>query len=139
MCTSVNVHHKSTAFGCGMSSNIDEENMSEVKKYRLGNQDKEYELTDKFVGWKPEGYSGWREFHRNAIALNPESLPATITLVSPDGTEKVTLSVINPMAKAAFPSEIFADSRADDWRSFLKVSLVGAPDEQFIIPLYPMT
>ena len=111
----------------------------EVKKYSLVNQPEEYELSEKFLEWRLEGYAGWREFHYKHSFLGRNNVPATITLVSPCGKEKVVLNLHNWVIKDNFPFYIFGEERANDWWHFLIVSVKDSSDEKFIIPMYPMT
>jgi hypothetical protein len=113
--------------------------MSEVKKYRLGNQPEEYELKETYLAWKPEGFSGWSEFHDKYAWLNRKEWPATITLVSPNGSEKVDLNFHQWLTRDAFPMSLCHDERAKEWWGFLKVSVKDTLAEQFVIPMYPMT
>ena len=58
---------------------------SNTKKYCLGNQPGEYELSDDYLGWIPEGFSGWEAFHDEYSLCGRDSRPNTIVLVSLDG------------------------------------------------------
>lgn len=113
--------------------------MSEVKKYRLGNQPEEYELSGKYLEWRLDGFTGWREFHDKYSLFGRDNRPSTITLVSPDGKEKIVFILHQWVIKDAFPMSIYSDERADDWWNFLVVSVKGKSDEKFVIPMYPMT
>ncbi len=110
--------------------------MSEVKKYRLGNQPEEYELSGKYLEWKLDGFSGWLEFHDKFSLSGRKERPATVTLVNPVGEEKVILNLHQWLSRAAFPN---SEARAKDWWNFLKVSVKDGSDEKFVIPMYPMT
>lgn len=112
---------------------------TEVKKYRLGNQPEEYELSGKYLDWKIEGFSGWLEFHGKFSLSSREERPSTLTLVSPDEKEKVALNLYHWLNRDAFPMSLYREERAKDWWIFLKVSVKDGSGEKFVIPMYPMT
>lgn len=112
--------------------------MTETTKYRIGNRQETYELSDRYLDWKLQVYAGWLEFHDKFCLLGRDSRPSTIALVGPDGNERVTLVIHGWIIKDAFPMSVYRDHRADDWHNFLIVSVVGGDREQFIIPMCPM-
>lgn len=109
--------------------------MSQAKKYRLGNQPEEYELSEEYLGWVPEGCNSWKAFHDK---LFPYSLtnPETVTLVGPDKQEKVTLTLHHYLMKEAFPLSFYGEERAKDWWNFLMVSKRDTPEKKFVIPMH---
>ena len=116
-------------------------NMSEVKKYRLGNQSEEYELITKYLGWIPEGFTSWYKWHwaeqkrRLKSSFKPGPAPE-VTIVSPDQSQKIILLMHQQIIKDAFPLNFFGEERAKDWHQFCIVSEKETPKEQFIIPLH---
>ncbi len=107
--------------------------MSETKKYRLGNQPEEYELSEKYLGWIPKDLGSWKEFYRKHAA---RSFPEVVTLVSPNGEENVTFNLDHGISKDAFPLSFFGEARAAEWDNFLMVSEMGTPEAKFIIPMH---
>ncbi len=104
-------------------------------KYRLGNQPEEYELSEEFLGWTPEGVDSWEKFHDKLFPFS-EKPPKKITLVNKDGKERVTLILHHYLLKDAFPSRLYGESRAVNWWNFLKVSKEEEPEKKFIIPMH---
>ncbi len=110
--------------------------MSEAKKYRLGNQPEEYELSEKYLGWIPEGFAGWQEYADKHLLLPHSEWPKELTLVSPTGQEKVAMIAHQTLIKDAFPLSFFGEERAENWHRFYKVSLHEKPEEKFVIPMH---
>ncbi len=109
--------------------------MSDVKQYRLGNLPKEYPLIETYLGWLPVGFSSWWRLQENGPRFKRLE-PMRITIMSPDGNEKVTLLMRQYLIKAAFPDNFFDEERTEDWWDFCIVSPIEKPEEEFIIPLH---
>lgn len=110
--------------------------MSTKTKYRLGSQSEPTELWDEYLGWIPEGTKSWDEFLSDYYVLNTPKPPSTVTLVSPNGEEKVTFDLHHGISKDAFPLEFFGEERAKNWHKFYFVSKMGAPETKFVIPMH---
>jgi hypothetical protein len=113
-----------------ISNPIQEVKMNK-KKYRLGNQDKEYQLLDSFIGFIPEGFPNWDEWNN---ILGKKKYPCNVTLVK--GNEKTNVFFKQIIIKDAFPMSFFGEKRANDWRLF-GICAYKEGEEEFIIPLYP--
>jgi len=107
----------------------------EDKKYRLGNQSREYELITKYLGWLPEGISDWHDWVWETYFKSSTS-GTELTIVSPDQKQKVTLKMKQFIIKDAFPLSFYGEERAQGWHRFYIVSLLETPLELFIIPLH---
>ncbi len=110
--------------------------MDTPRRYRLGNQPEKYELSEKYLGWNPLGFKGWYEAITENEGFNRRSCPSPLTLVSPDGSETVSIIVHQLIVKDAFPLSFFGEARAVDWFRFAKISFEVTPGELFIIPLH---
>lgn len=110
--------------------------MNEPRRYRTGNQPEEYEVSEDYLDWKPEGFKDWYDALTVDDAGNRRPCPFPLTLVSPDGSHTVPIIVHQPLIKDAFPLDFFGEERTKDWSHFAKVSLEDAPSELFIIPLH---
>jgi len=110
--------------------------MSETKKYCLENQHEEYELSEKYLGWTPEGFSNWEVFHNEYSLCDWKTRPEHITLVSPDGGKRIVFNLYQYLMKAAFPLSFFAEDRAKNWWNFLLLSEKKSPNAKFILPMY---
>lgn len=108
----------------------------EEKKYRLGNQAKEYELQTKYLGWLPEGFTDWYDWVWENY-FNHDPIPP-LTIMSPDKNEKVILQMHQFIIKDAFPLSFFGEKRSENWFRFYIVSLASNEPlpEKFIIPLH---
>ncbi|AHB41394.1 hypothetical protein P148_SR1C00001G0603 [candidate division SR1 bacterium RAAC1_SR1_1] len=106
--------------------------MNKNKTYRLGNQSKEYRLSEDFLGFVPEGFTNWDSW--NDI-LGEKKYPCDLFLVK--GEEKISFFLKTIIIKDAFPMSFFSEERAKDWNMFAICSLAGNKDEEFIIPLFP--
>jgi hypothetical protein len=99
------------------------------KKYRLGNQPEEYELSEDYLGWLPEGDKTWED-------LSFESVKNTeLTLANPAEKDKKTIFLHHCIIKDAFPLSFFGEERSEKWGIFAIVSETQT-SEKFIIPLY---
>ncbi len=110
--------------------------MTETKRYSLGNQPEEYELSEDYLGWTPVGFKGWYDALTDEDSFNRRPRPFPLTLVSPDGSQTVPIIMHQPLIKDAFPLRFFGEERAKDWFQFAKISLEEAPAELFLIPLH---
>lgn len=112
--------------------------MEEKRTYRLGNQDKEYQLITDYLGWFPEGQSDWEAWIEKHIfePSDTRKNPELLTLVSPDKKEKVELLMGHALIKDAFPLDFFTEVRAKKWWRFYKVSNKENPAVEFVIPLH---
>lgn len=106
----------------------------ETKKYRLGNQDKKYELITMYLGWLPEGYKDWHDWVWDNYYSKKTNFE--LIIVNPNKKEKVTLIMDHLIVKDAFPLSFFGEERAKAWYRFYIVSLPEESTDQFIIPLY---
>lgn len=107
--------------------------MSEIKKYRLGNQNEEYELVTDYLGWLPENKTEWTDL-LFPFCLNRGEKEAVI--INPEKTEKITIVMHQQIIKDAFPMSFFSEERAYNWHNFYIVSIKDNPSKKFIIPLY---
>ena len=108
--------------------------ISETKKYRLGNQSKEYELVTQYLGWSPEDMS-WDDWcDLRLFSDSSEIIPLTIW--NPAKTENVELVMIQALVKDAFPMSFYGEDRAINWRRFYKVTTRDNPNVEFVIPLH---
>lgn len=105
--------------------------MNNQKTYRLGNQDKSYPLSEFFIGFVPEGFDNWYDWHN---ILGEKKYPGEVVLKK--GEEKIKIFVKRIIIKDAFPMSFFREERANDWNMFA-ICWMGKEDDEFIIPLYP--
>lgn len=107
-------------------------------RYTLGNDSSEtYELSDTHIGWIPEGCADWQAYHAKNTLLDFTNSTHELTLVNQVNNERVTLLLYQYLIKDAFhTSQIFQDSRFNEWFNFGIVSTKDLPDEKFIIPLH---
>ncbi len=110
--------------------------MNEHRRYKLGNQSEEYQLSGSFLGWKPVGFKDWYDAFIEEDGVKRRPRPFPLTLVSPDNTQTVLIFVHQPLTKDAFPLHFIGEARSIDWSSFALISLKEAPRELFIIPLH---
>ena len=110
--------------------------MNEPRRYRLGNQPEEYEVSEDYLGWKPGGFKDWYDAITDDDNVNRRPRPFPLILVSPDNTQTVSIIVHQPLIKDAFPLHFFGEERSKDWSGFAKISLEVAPWDLFIIPLH---
>jgi hypothetical protein len=110
--------------------------MNKSRRYRTGNQPEEYEISENYLGWKPEGFRDWYDAFTDDDAGNRRPRPFLLTLVSPDGSQTVPIIVHQPIGKDAFPLHFYGEERSKDWFNFAKISLEATPSELFIIPLH---
>jgi hypothetical protein len=111
--------------------------MNEPRRYRLGNQSEEYEVSENYLGWKPDGFQDWYDAITEDDGVNRSPCPFILNLASPDGSQTVWIIVHQPLTKDAFPLNFFGEERAKDWSHFAIVSLFeGKPWELFVIPLH---
>lgn len=101
----------------------------EIKKYRLGNQPKEYELKEDFLGWLPENYEDWEYMGLRFIKK------IEVTIVNPEDQVKKSLFLHNFIIKEAFPMSFYGEERSEKWSNFAIVSETEI-SEKFIIPLH---
>jgi hypothetical protein len=99
-----------------------------IRKYRLGNQPKEYELRDNYLGWTPQD-EDWEILFLQFVK-NTE-----LTIANPVNHDKKTLFLHHFIIKDAFPMEFFVEERTREWSHFAIVSET-ASSEKFIIPLH---
>ncbi len=112
------------------------DNVSEVKRYRLGNQDKEYELVTEYLGWLPKNEFTWEGVFP-ALTLSSETKDKEVTLMSPnEEAHEVTVIIDHQITKDAFPMSFYREDRSKDWHNFCIVSSKDKPSEKFIIPLH---
>lgn len=107
----------------------------ETKKYRLGNQNQEYELRTKYLGWLPSDGSSWKKVFP-LLSLSSEIEGKELTLTNPEGNQSVTLIIDHEIIKGAFPLSFYGEERAKNWYNFCVVSTREMPLEKFIIPLH---
>ena len=100
-----------------------------MKKYRLGNQTKEYELSDDYLGWLPEGQADWQSMFLDFVK-NTE-----LTIINPNDQAKEKIFLHHFIIRDAFPMSFFGEKRSRNWWVFAIVSRDQA-SEEFIIPLY---
>ena len=99
-----------------------------VKKYRLGNQPEEYELSEDYLGWIPKG-EGWMDLYFRS-AKNEK-----LMIASPDGKGEKKLFLHHIVIKDAFPLSFFGEERAKNWSHFAVVS-DDETSEKFIVPMH---
>lgn len=109
--------------------------MTQVKKYRLGNQPEEYELHEGFVGFKPVDFDKLDHVVYNVETPNWRELPVVCKLVSADGKEEVSLIVHELLGLEEFPFSYCAAELLEKWKLLLKVAHENNPLKQFMIPL----
>lgn len=110
--------------------------INQMKKYRLGNTDDEYELVTKYLGWFPVGANNWFDFLDQFIA-SFDYRGKEITIVNCNNSEENCMLVLHQqIVKDAFPMSFFGEKRAENWHSFCIVSTKENPTERFIIPLH---
>jgi hypothetical protein len=106
----------------------------DAKKYRLGNQPKEYELVTNYLGWLPEHKKDWFDF---LFPFNSSEIRGRkIIILNPQKTEKIEIILHQQIIKDAFPLSFFGEERAKNWHHFCIVSKADKATEQFIIPLH---
>src|SRR3989338_6686115 len=105
--------------------------VTEKQTYRLGNQDREYKLLTKYLGWFPDGVKEWWDFFGTK---NRDG--QYVTIFSPDKIGEVKIILRRQIIKDAFPLSFFGEKRSQNWYSFCVVSTQDNPDEEFIIPLH---
>lgn len=105
-------------------------------RYRLGNQDKEWELRTDYLNWTPEGCPNWDKWCTEDMFGLSSDEPRELVITNPNSNQKVTLLMDHALIKSAFPLSFLIEERAKDWYRFYKVALKEHPDEQFIIPLH---
>lgn len=109
--------------------------MEKNKKYRLGNQDVEFELVTRYLGWLPEGVKDWGDIF-SPLTPSSETNGKEVTLINPEKDEKVSIIIDHLVIKDAFPLSFYGEERARFWRYFCIVSNKDKPLEKFIIPLH---
>lgn len=102
-----------------------------AEKYRLGNQNQEYQLLDWFTGFLPEGFPSWDSWNN---ILGEKKYPCTMVLVKDQERLEVFFKQI--IIKDAFPISFFSEERTENWNMF-GICSFGENSEEFIIPLYP--
>lgn len=108
--------------------------MSNIRKYRLGNEPEKYELVDKYLGWIPKGYKDWSQFH---LEISHIPSPGFIcTIMNPKNQDKVNLILRQVLKKGAFPISFLTEDRATNWLNFCLVSEIEKPEVVFVIPLH---
>ncbi len=100
-----------------------------MKKYRLGNQSKEYELREDYLGWLPKSGETWEDLTFKNVK-NTE-----LTIVNPADKAKKTIFLHHSIIKDAFPMSFYREERSERWNVFAIVSETKT-SEKFIIPLY---
>ena len=110
--------------------------MNEPRRYRTGTQPEEYEVSEDYLGWRPEGFKDWYNAFIVDDAGNRRLRPFPLTLVSPDGSHTVSIIVHQPLVIDAFPLNFYGEERTKNWSHFAIISLEATPSERFIIPLH---
>lgn len=110
--------------------------MNEHRRYRLGNQPEEYELSEEYLGCTPIAFKDWYHAITEKDGINRRRGPFPLTLVSLDGSQTAQIIFHQGLIKDAFPMNFFGEERAKDWYNFAIVSLEEKPWELFVIPLH---
>ena len=99
------------------------------KKYRLGNQSGEYELSEDYLGWLPLDYEKWVDLMLSSVK-NTE-----ITISHPQDEAQKVLFLHYFVSRDALPMDLYLEQRAEKWYTFAIVSEIPT-SEKFIIPLH---
>ncbi|MFA5163278.1 MAG: hypothetical protein WC441_01990 [Patescibacteria group bacterium] len=100
----------------------------EQKKYRIGNTGMELEISEDYLGWKPES-GNWDDLFLRFVKNT------NITIINPGNNERKDLFLHHFIIKDALPLEFLLEKRAE----YMNVFAIVSNDEvtkKFIIPLY---